>query len=437
MKLVTVFTTVIVVIAFAAATATIINVPDDYPTVQEGINASTDGDTVLVQPGTYVENVVFNGHNIVLASLFLTTGDASYISSTILDGNSSGAVITLTDGEDNSAMIIGFTITNGISVFGGGINAWFTSPTILHNIIRGNKGTWYGGAISLEQSPGTAIVQYNVLTKNQAELGGGLRASYGDPFIGNNLIINNYAEEWGGGMYVNNNTPLIINNIISGNEADEMGGGLRTGNASPNVVNCIFYGNSAPDGPEISPWGSPVFSYSDIQGGYEGEGNIDADPLFRDPENGDFHLMSIECGDPSDSPCIDAGDPSIFDYLLECDWGLGGQRSDMGVYGGQAIPTDIREEHPPTIPVAYGLPQNYPNPFNASTVIRYNLPTASDITISIYDIRGRKVETLVQGEQQAGYHQIIWDASDHSSGMYFYKIQAGKYAETRKMVLLK
>lgn len=80
---------------------------------------------------------------------------------------------------------------------------------------------------------------------------------------------------------------------------------------------------------------------------------------------------------------------------------------------------------------------NYPNPFNASTVIRYSLPSASDVTFEIYDFLGRKVETLVQGEQSAGYHQVVWDASDHSSGLYFYRIRAEGNDASGKMLLLK
>ncbi|MEE8418381.1 MAG: T9SS type A sorting domain-containing protein, partial [candidate division Zixibacteria bacterium] len=89
------------------------------------------------------------------------------------------------------------------------------------------------------------------------------------------------------------------------------------------------------------------------------------------------------------------------------------------------------------LPHYFSISQNYPNPFNASTTIQYNLPAVSDVKIDIYNILGRKVETLIQGEQQAGYHQITWDAEDASSGLYFYRIQAGEYAETKKMLLLK
>ena len=88
-------------------------------------------------------------------------------------------------------------------------------------------------------------------------------------------------------------------------------------------------------------------------------------------------------------------------------------------------------------PSEFSLSQNYPNPFNAMTVIRYSLPEPSDVVIEIYDILGRRVETLVNEEQPAGYHQIIWDAEDASSGMYFYRIQAGDYIDTRKMLLIK
>ena len=97
------FLTVAVVLSPLGAYGTIINIPDDYLTIQEGIDHSSDGDTVLVDPGTYGENVNFNGHNITLASLFLTTGDTSYISSTIIDGSQDTSVIIFESGEDSTA----------------------------------------------------------------------------------------------------------------------------------------------------------------------------------------------------------------------------------------------------------------------------------------------------------------------------------------------
>lgn len=81
--------------------------------------------------------------------------------------------------------------------------------------------------------------------------------------------------------------------------------------------------------------------------------------------------------------------------------------------------------------------QNYPNPFNAQTTINFALPNASHVTIEVYDLLGRSVAVLVDSELPAGYHTAIWDADDQSSGMYFYKIQAGEFIETRKMLILK
>ncbi len=104
-----------------------VNGSGDFATIQKGIDASTNGDTVLVYPGTYYENVNFNGKNITLASLELTTNDESYIDSTIIDGNQTGSCIRL-DNEE-TAVIRGFSITNGYGDFlqsnvghiGGGI----------------------------------------------------------------------------------------------------------------------------------------------------------------------------------------------------------------------------------------------------------------------------------------------------------------------------
>ena len=81
--------------------------------------------------------------------------------------------------------------------------------------------------------------------------------------------------------------------------------------------------------------------------------------------------------------------------------------------------------------------QNYPNPFNASTMIKYELPQQSLVTIEIYDILGRKVGMLEDRLQPAGYHKLVWHAEDLPSGVYFYKLRAGDYSETKKMVLMK
>lgn len=138
MRKLCILTAVFVAVVFIPVSARIINVPGDYPTIQAGIDASNDGDTVLVDEGIYVENINFNGHNIVLGSLFLTTGDISYISSTVIDGDSSGSVVTFENEEDSTAVITGFTIRYGCTTYGGGIFCFQSDPVISHNVIGDN-----------------------------------------------------------------------------------------------------------------------------------------------------------------------------------------------------------------------------------------------------------------------------------------------------------
>jgi hypothetical protein len=102
-----------------------------------------EGDTLLVSPGTYTENINYNGKNIVVGSLYLTTQDTSYISSTIIDGNQAGSVVTFANGESSAAVLSGFTIQNGKatgSFIVGGIHCNNSSPSIKNLIITNNIG---------------------------------------------------------------------------------------------------------------------------------------------------------------------------------------------------------------------------------------------------------------------------------------------------------
>jgi hypothetical protein len=96
-----------------------------------------------------------------------------------------------------------------------------------------------------------------------------------------------------------------------------------------------------------------------------------------------------------------------------------------------------RSDEPSSIPSDFALLSNYPNPFNAQTVIQYQLPVSSDVRLEVYNLLGNKVATLVDGEQQAGYRSVTWDASEVSSGIYFYKLSAGDFTETKRMMLVK
>jgi len=98
-------------------------------------------------------------------------------------------------------------------------------------------------------------------------------------------------------------------------------------------------------------------------------------------------------------------------------------------------PVGIDDEVP--VPDVYFLSENYPNPFNPTTNVKYGLPEDAHVTIMLYDILGRQVGTLVNEDQQAGYHQVQFNGDKLASGMYFFRMQAGDFAETKKMMLLK
>jgi hypothetical protein len=89
------------------------------------------------------------------------------------------------------------------------------------------------------------------------------------------------------------------------------------------------------------------------------------------------------------------------------------------------------------IPVEYSLAQNYPNPFNPTTTIVYGLRERTNVELKLFDVLGSEIEIFVSGEQDAGYYEIEFNASKLASGIYFYKLQAGNFVETKKMMLLK
>ena len=90
-----------------------------------------------------------------------------------------------------------------------------------------------------------------------------------------------------------------------------------------------------------------------------------------------------------------------------------------------------------TVPSDFALLANHPNPFNATTLVSYDLPIASRVRLEVYNLLGERVVTLVDAEQEAGYKSIMWDASKVASGLYFYRLTAGDFTQTRRMILVK
>ena len=172
---------------------------------------------------------------------------------------------------------------------------------------------------------------------------------------------------------------------------------------------------------------------------------IDDDPQFNSPEIDQSGLGSGLLLD--DAYAIRLGDLMGFDNLVQGTtyywrvrsddlYGLSSDWTDGTNYFFFLVRTGVNGDQD-RLPDRFFISQNYPNPFNARTTIEYGLPEAARVTVEVYNLLGRKVETLVNQHQQAGYHQITWDASEVSSGVYFYKIQAREFIEIRKMLLLK
>jgi len=218
----------------------------EYNSIQEGINASVSGDTVLVMPGVYFEYIDFTGKDIVVASNYLLSGDTSIINQTVINGNHQNSrLVRFCGGETHAARLIGFTITNAFDdtpaatppVIGLGIYINNSSPTIEHNKIRDNEfGGWYscGGGIVAKNS--SAIIRYNdVIRNNYAFWGGGIYLdSCSNVVIDNNYIAqqfltSGYGVAEGGGIYIlQSNNITIKNNLIEENYLDYGNGAAIT-----------------------------------------------------------------------------------------------------------------------------------------------------------------------------------------------------------------
>ena len=89
------------------------------------------------------------------------------------------------------------------------------------------------------------------------------------------------------------------------------------------------------------------------------------------------------------------------------------------------------------LPESFSLSAAYPNPFNPKTTLRFSIPVDNEVSLSIYNLQGREVSTLISGKIEAGYHSVVWNTDRHSSGVYFVKMVADKYISTQKLMLVK
>jgi len=244
--------------------ATIINVFGGE-TRQTGITAAVNTDTVLVQPGTYVENINYNGKLITVASLFLTTQDTTYISSTIINGNSNGTVVTFNNSEDSTAVLCGFTIINGSADYGGGIFCYNNSSPSLENVtIIGNIAIFIGGGVCCWDYSSPRLEHVTISGNSASTAGGGIYCwDYSNLNLENVTISGNTADS-GGGIYCYESSLILKNVTISDNTADSGGGIYCDYYSNPILQNVTILGNTADSGGGIYCYDNSIPSFNAI-----------------------------------------------------------------------------------------------------------------------------------------------------------------------------
>lgn len=362
-----------------------IHVPGDYPTIQSAIDASITGDFVLVEPGSYFENIDFKGK---LVKVLSEEGPES----TVIDGSQAGSVVTFASKEYTGALLSGFTICNGSGTQvasgeyeGGGIYCMGSKPTIENNIITLNSVSGpdsRGGGINCN-SHATPLIRNNIVALNSATgdpglagCGGGIYCSYDSiPLITGNRILHNTVDGLGGGIFMRDGSSAVLSsNVISDNVAG-VGGGLWTGgdpvvggtltscnNTITNnsagsgvggwyisghcnweIINTIVWNNTGSVSSceinfDAETYSTLKIDFSDVKGGeagiFVGSGcnlywsatNIDDDPLFVDETHGDYHIQYS-------SPCRHSGSngaPYLPTSDFEGDPRIAYTRADMG-----------------------------------------------------------------------------------------------------------
>ncbi|MFC2005974.1 right-handed parallel beta-helix repeat-containing protein [Chloroflexota bacterium] len=212
---------------------------------------------------------------------------------------------------------------NSAGKYGGGLYSYDeSSPRLTDCTFTENSAGKYGGAIWNTHLSAPTMTNCT-FTGNSALWGGAMGNSYSSPTLTNCTFAINSAE-YAGSIYNGASSPTLTNCTFNGNSADYCGGIANSAGSLPVVTNCILYGDTLP---EITTGGGANVTYSDVEGGYSGTGNINVDPSFVDVTIRDFHLQL-------DSPCIDAGNntaPYLPLYDFEGDERIINGRVDMGV----------------------------------------------------------------------------------------------------------
>jgi hypothetical protein len=429
-----------------------------FRTVSVAYLCSAPEDTIVLMPGTYREHLKLDYNSVLLTSL----GGADV---TRIEAAAGRPILEFRTGFANRSTISHLSFVNAQST----CHVWVgrpADPRFEYCTVAGHV-TPVGGGLFIS-SDGVAVHGCRFSDNSSSGAGGGLYAVAADGltvdscvFEGNsssgagsamlisncrnatitrNLVFDNtndYNNTGGAVVLAGTRQAVVRNNTVCNNsnlDFDALGGGIvvtqcTTVYLQNNLVsfNQGRYGIAVISGPVgVYNEYNNVYGHwsSGIYGVTPGPGFMEADPLV-DPN---YRLTK-------DSPCIDAGDPA-----MPVPPG-GGDRIDIGAFEYQH-PIAVTDSEGGYLPDRLGLERNVPNPFNSSTQISYTLPRSTHADLTIHDMLGRLVVTLVDEVQAAGRHVVTWDGrnrhgQDVGSGVYVYCLRAGGDSDTRRLLLLK
>jgi len=428
----------------------------DYPTIQAAVDAAGSGDIIQLTDG------VFTGagnRDVGISGKTLSIASASPEGNVILqaDGSSSDTHRLFNISGGSQVEISNLTLTGGYSSYGSGIllnastlllesvtmnehqadngGAVFgvSASTLTANscLFQNNSTTNSGGAVGLNASSGH--FQDCTFTDNETTYGGGAVYLYNSPgdfagcvfdfntciYAGGGAIHGNQSPsifevhhstfygnnaQYGAALYCRNSSHgTIENSILAGSTSGTALGCGSSGTLDGNL--CLFHGNSAGDGLDCIPDNGQCFVF--------------ADPLFCSDAQPAYQVQY-------DSPCLEDNN--------SCG-------ENLGAYGGACSGVSPVAEQ--IIPTRSYLAANYPNPFNPQTTLSFGLAASGKTKLVIFDISGRKVRTLIDGQEMiAGVHSVVWNGRDDhgrnlATGTYFYRVESGGFTAVRKMTLLK
>ncbi|MCF8345525.1 MAG: T9SS type A sorting domain-containing protein [Bacteroidales bacterium] len=280
---------------------------------------------------------------------------------------------------------------------------------LIKNKIIGNyslEGASSGGGIGFYRS-NIVECSNNLFTGNEADNGGAIAFENSTPnTISNNTIISNSATQFGGAIYLKNTSSVIVENSI-----------LRenTANGEPNEV-------------EVENGSTFSINYSNIEGSWNGTGNIDNDPLFKMSGEHPYQLMS-------NSPCIDTATPDTAGLNLP-EFDMAGSvrffnsRLDIGAYEWN-LPTSVANYLGDSKELTIDC---FPNPFHTNITIEYDLEKSVNVYINIFNQYGQQIDKVINGNTLSGKQQLIWSATRYPDGIYFIQIRTKELALTRKII---